>query len=456
MNTVKRQSEYRFSTRDILMMAVLAALGGFSSTLINTVGDTMQAMLGFAGTTQWAAGLHVLWLVLAVGITGKPGSGIITGLLKGAVEFLSGNTHGILVLLINLVAGILVDLGMLPFRRTDSLPALGLAGGLASASNVIVFQLFASTPEEVLKYVWAIAGVAFVSGVVLAGLLGHGLLQALRRAGVAKQHPVDASLGVLRAAFLVFMIGLAIGMGIYIRSTLQGPPQVAIMGAVAAPYDYHPNEVGLTPRTIEIQSRGMTRPYTGAPLADVLALAQPSADAASVLIRATDGYSFFISMAEIQRNEQLFLAHHREGDEISYEIVGAENAKAWVRGVAEIQVVPSAIIQVGGPLGDPTDYDPNDWQFEMDNARLDLGAGEAKYQGTALRALLEAWEPAPTTSELVFRDSAGNEAALSIADALADDGWRIWTVNAQEGMTFAVANANGQVLLTDVTEIEIR
>ena len=35
------------------------------------------------------------------------------------------------------------------------------AGGLAAASNVFVFQLFASAPEDVLAFVWGIAAVAF-------------------------------------------------------------------------------------------------------------------------------------------------------------------------------------------------------------------------------------------------------------------------------------------------------
>jgi hypothetical protein len=49
--------DYYFSTRDLLMMAALAALGGVASIYINAVGDFFQSLLGFAGTTQWAAGL---------------------------------------------------------------------------------------------------------------------------------------------------------------------------------------------------------------------------------------------------------------------------------------------------------------------------------------------------------------------------------------------------------------
>jgi ABC-type thiamin/hydroxymethylpyrimidine transport system permease subunit len=168
-----------FSTRDLLMMAALAALGGVVSTYINAVGDFFQSIFGFAGTTQWAAGLHVLWLTLAVGLTRKQGAGTVTGILKGGVE---------LLVLVDVVAGLLVDLGFLPFRNKDSLLAYCLAGGLASASNVFVFQLFASLPADSLAYgvMLLVAAVAFLSGVVFAGVLGWVLLNALRRAGVVK------------------------------------------------------------------------------------------------------------------------------------------------------------------------------------------------------------------------------------------------------------------------------
>ncbi len=81
-----REEKHTFSTRDWLMMAALAALGGVTGTYVNAIGDLMQSILGFAGTTQWAAGLHVVWLTLAMGLTGRVGAGTVTGLLKGLVE----------------------------------------------------------------------------------------------------------------------------------------------------------------------------------------------------------------------------------------------------------------------------------------------------------------------------------------------------------------------------------
>jgi hypothetical protein len=74
-------------------MAALAALGGVVCTYVNAIGDASESVLGFAGTTQWAAGLRVLWLTLVVGLTRKQGAGTITGILKGGVELLTGHTR---------------------------------------------------------------------------------------------------------------------------------------------------------------------------------------------------------------------------------------------------------------------------------------------------------------------------------------------------------------------------
>ena len=143
-----KERRYYYSTRDLLMMAALAALGGVSSTYINALGDLVQSVLGFAGTTQWASGLHVLWLILAIGLTRKQGAGTLTGILKGGVELLSGNTHGLLVLLVDVAAGLVLDAIMLAFQQRERRLPYALAGGAASASNVFIFQLFAALRTE--------------------------------------------------------------------------------------------------------------------------------------------------------------------------------------------------------------------------------------------------------------------------------------------------------------------
>ena len=41
-----KQKKYYYTTRDLLLMAALAALGGIASTYINFIGDFFQSVLG--------------------------------------------------------------------------------------------------------------------------------------------------------------------------------------------------------------------------------------------------------------------------------------------------------------------------------------------------------------------------------------------------------------------------
>jgi ABC-type thiamin/hydroxymethylpyrimidine transport system permease subunit len=438
-------------------MAALAALGGVAGTYVNAIGDVFQSVLGFAGTTQWAAGLHVLWLVLAVGLTGKQGAGTITGLLKGGVELLTGNTHGLLVVLVDVVAGLLVDLGFLPFRNRDSLPAYALAGGLASASNVFVFQLFASLPADTLAYgvILLVALVAFASGVLFAGLLGRTLVSALRRAGVVKDRPPASMPGHVYPIFLVVAAVLTVALTLYLRQALRGPATIRVGGAVEAAYDYPTTHGDIARITAESTLNKVTTGYTGVPVCELVARAGPQPGASLLLVRAVDGYAFFVGMDEVDRNEALLLACQGKGDEASCDMVGAENRKAWVRGVAELTVIGASTLEVSGALDEPAPYNPNDWQFEMDSTSLDVGVGPQKLQGVSLGQVLKAMTPhADATTVVAYTTTEPVE--LHLDEVLEDDDLRLFTVIGEEDVSFALARMNGDVLSARVTRIEIR
>jgi ABC-type thiamin/hydroxymethylpyrimidine transport system permease subunit len=445
-----------FSTRDLLMMAALAALGGVVSTYINAIGDLFQSILGFAGTTQWAAGLHVLWLTLAVGLTRKQGAGTVTGILKGGVELLTGNTHGLLIVLIDVVAGLLVDLGFLPFKNKDSLPAYCLAGGLASASNVFVFQLFASLPTDTLAYgvLLLVGAVALLSGIVFAGVLGWILLNALRRAGVVKDRSPIPMGRRMYPIFLVAAALLTVALTLYLRGALRGPVTVHIGGAVAAAYDYPQQHGDIAAITAEGTLREVTGRYDGVPVQELIARARPETGASLLLVRGSDGYAFFISMDEVRDNSGLLLSPQGEGDDAAYNLVGAKNQKAWVRGVSELVVVGSATLEVSGALDKPVLYNPDDWQFEMDSTRLDVGDGPHKYQGVPLGQVLQAMEPqAGATTVVVYTD--GEPVSHPLAEVLGDDDLRLFTIIGESNVAFALAHMDSQVLAARVTRIEV-
>lgn len=447
---------YYFTTRDLLIMAALAALGGVSSTYINLVGDFFQSFLGFAGTTQWAAGLHVLWLVLAVGLTKKAGTGTITGILKGGVELFSGNTHGLLILLVDLAAGILVDLGIAPFRKRDHWTAYALAGGLASASNVLVFQLFAAVPADILTFglIGLIALVAFISGVIFAGILGAGLLATLRRSGVVKDQPAQPLGKKARWILLASTLLLLGGLFSYLKFARSGGEAVSITGGVANPYQFTPAAAGIEEQVLTTQVDGLSRSFRGYPLDEILAFAEPDEQADLVTLLAADGYSFFITFTELEENPGIVLQAQGKRGRMTFNVAGPVSKKAWVNDVTEIQIIRSAPLEVW-IQGEQYLFTASEWVGHMDSAFLDLGAGSAKYQGVPLKTYVEDIAPVLNSSEVLAADARGNEISFSLQQIRDDDGIRIFINLSGGNLTYALAHLDGEVYLTDLEIITI-
>jgi energy-coupling factor transport system substrate-specific component len=164
------RKKYYFSNRDLLVIAILSGIGGVMSTYIGYLGNLLNRIFGVPfGAGQFVSGLHIFWFILAAGLIRKPGAATAAGLLKGVVEMLTGSTHGIAIILVSLMQGLMVDLVLLIVRR-HNLSSYILAGGIAAASNVFVFQLlyFSNAP---ITYLLFIGLIAFVSGVLLAGSL---------------------------------------------------------------------------------------------------------------------------------------------------------------------------------------------------------------------------------------------------------------------------------------------
>jgi hypothetical protein len=438
--------DYYFTTRDLLLMAALAALGGITSTAINTLGDAVQSVIGFAGTTQWAAGLHVLWLTLAVGFTGKLGAGTVTGLLKGGVELLTGNTHGVLVVL-----------GMLPFRKKDRLLPFCVAGGLASASNVFVFQLFASLPADVLAYgaLLIISLVAAASGVLFAGGLGFVLLSSLQRSGVIKSRQPVHTPRAARLLFLALILPIVVGLTGYLRGRLQGPANIIVTGAVAQPFSFpddlpHLDEVS---RTVDRQ--GVDVEYAGYLLTDVLDFARPDANASKVLIMASDGYAFFLSMSEVEQNENILLSPQVVDGETSFNVVGPQSTKAWVRGAEKLVVVAETTLPLTGLLESPGSFDPAQWLGEMDSVSLQLPDGNVKMQGVPLAAVIQDCHPLANATKVVI-ESSDNDLTLVLSDVVEDEDLRIFSRIQEQGIQFVLGRMSGEVLLEGISGIDVR
>jgi DMSO/TMAO reductase YedYZ molybdopterin-dependent catalytic subunit len=305
---------------------------------------------------------------------------------------------------------------------------------------------------------------AFVSGVVFAGGLGWLLLGALRRSGVVKDQVAPPAQPRLTPILLGAAAVLAVLFAIYLRGVLRGPATISIGGAVRAPFAYPREHADIEQITAEATmggaGSGTATRYTGVPVRELLNRAGIATDEGLLLVRAADGYAFFVDLVEVRENPALLLAPVGSGDDGGYDLVGPANRKAWVRGVSELVVIARTTLVIEGRLERPGSYDPNDWQFDMDSTELDVGFGPQKLQGTPLGRVLASMSPAVDAGEVVVH-TPGGTTVMPMADVLGDDGLRIYTVlgdgdEVSSELTFAIARMDGTVIAPSVTALEVR
>ncbi len=446
---------YYFTTRDLLFMAGFSAIGGLAGTYINMIGDFFQSALGFAGTTQWAAGLHVLWILLAVGIVRKPGTAVLTGILKGVVELLSGNTHGILVLIVDVAAGLVIELVfLLPIMKGFLKSAL--AGGLAAMSNVFVFQLFASVPADSLAF-WsmlAVAGMAFLSGVVFGGVLSQGVLKNLAKTGIIneQEQPEKGKLG--RWIFLGVGILLCVVLSFVYVQKNKGVGEVIFSGNVPEGAVFNMQDTLVETISVETGMQGQSGTYTGYLLRDVLEEVGAGQDSDMVLVVASDGYSYFIPSEEIKSNPNLIIVVQGEGEDTKYNVVGAENSKAWVRGLREMIVFQSTPVPILKDGEQVALFRPQEWQFDMDSVRFELEAGSKKLQGVAVHKVLSANE---NTKDYALVSFFSTNETYTIERPLLeqDENIRIFVNIEGYQMSYLLGTLQGEVYIENITEMSV-
>lgn len=354
---IVKRKKYYLSNRDLLIIAVLSGIGGVMSTYIGYLGNLLNRIFGIPfGAGQFVSGLHVFWFILVAGLIRRPGAASAAGLLKGIIELLTGSTHGIAIVLVSLIQGMLVDVILLVTRRYN-LASYMLAGGVAAASNVFIFQLlyFSGVP---LAYLFFIGVLAFVSGLLLAGSFGYSVLDIVLQARpfrISGPSPEEAAaaggrLGAKKAAsrfrlaVTVFLVVLfAVGAVYYFAAVFEPPwlgPRCFVEGAVENPLSFQLShfdryETTITAELIGQVSRVPPQEYTGIPLKIILQEASPLEGAGKLKVIATDGYEVEFELQEVLNDDRMLLI--REGDMLRL-IAGNYDGGYWVKLVSRMIV----------------------------------------------------------------------------------------------------------------------
>lgn len=352
------------TTKDLVTIALLSALGGVLSTYIGYLGNLMNHIVGVPfGAGQFMAGLHVLWIMLAIGLTRKKGAGTVTGIVKGVVELFTGSTHGIVIVLVSSIQGMVADAVMFSDRAKEArdYTTYAVAGGLSAATNVVVFQaLFFSGVPWLL--IMMLCMLAFASGMIFAGWLSVEMLSAVQQVGIlggTKEIMMDSqgddaellwrreqemkkrrrgSLAVVGSFLAVFSIGAVYYFAFVF--VLPGGDMISIEGNVETPYDFLYDDFENEEKTVYTELIGSVtyvapRNYTGIPLVCILEEAGPASEAIEVVVTGSDGYFAVFALDDVMDNGDMLII--AEDDSFRLIAAGYEGAY-WVELVVSIEV----------------------------------------------------------------------------------------------------------------------
>jgi len=348
--------KYFLSTKDLVTVAILSALGGGLSVYVGYLGNLINRVVGVPfGAGQFMAGLHVIWIILAVGITKKKGVGTATGLLKGVVELFLGGTHGVVIVVVSLVQGLLIDAVLFKdsTKEKRELIPYGFAGGISAASNVFVFQAFFFAGVPIIL-IFALGMLALVSGVIFGGYISLQMMDSLEQGGLiygSKSEKKDTDKPVYirygsAMVTVIFLISFTVGGAYYFHNVYESPGSeaISVTGEVDNEYGFVYEDFEEHEKVVEAELEGSVtyeppKNYTGIPLNVVIDNAEPDEGASEIRVIATDGYDREFDLESVMDDDEVIITFE-DGE---YRLVVDSRKEGytgtdWVRDISRIEV----------------------------------------------------------------------------------------------------------------------
>jgi len=176
----------KLTTLDLIYSAILGVMGGFISTLI-PFSLLIKVWYPLTGGTQLVSGHHVIWASIAYGLTRKKQNIMVTMSIKGLLEFLLGDPWGLLIIFVNVMEGLCLAIGfflMEKVREGETKLGWGIAGGFGNFFQAPFFWIL-NQRFHLHWTLWLLSFIfAFVSGILITGVLGKLIKERLIKAGV--------------------------------------------------------------------------------------------------------------------------------------------------------------------------------------------------------------------------------------------------------------------------------
>ena len=183
---INQEGKKKITNLDLLYSMIIGVLGGIISSLI-PFSLLMKVWYPLTGGTQLVSGHHVMWAAIVYGLTQKKKNIYLTMISKGLLEFLLGDVWGILIIFVNLMEGLFLAGG---FSLVEKLGegktnlGWGIAGGIGNFFQAPFFWII-NQRWHLHWVLWTLAFMfAFISGVLITGVLGRTVKNTLIKAGV--------------------------------------------------------------------------------------------------------------------------------------------------------------------------------------------------------------------------------------------------------------------------------
>ena len=174
----------QFSLFQLMIIALLAAMGIAVKSVITPLVHILTGPLYIPGGVV-AGGIYMLFLVLAVSLTGKRGSALLCGFCQGLMVLIigAGGSHGALSVISYSLTGLSVDLLFLAMRHKGCCLLCCFFGGMAAnlTGTLIMNAAFFSMA---IPLALSLAVAALSGG--FGGALSWSFTLQLRKLGVIK------------------------------------------------------------------------------------------------------------------------------------------------------------------------------------------------------------------------------------------------------------------------------
>jgi energy-coupling factor transport system substrate-specific component len=189
--TASEPTSFVWTQREILIVAVLGAV--FAVLYLGWVQVWLiaQAFLGPV-TMDVVMGFWFIVSIIAAAIIRKPGAALFSEMLAAGIQILLGSPAGLILLLTGFVQGAGAEAVFAATRwKRYTLPVLIAAGVGAAVFSFIYTWIrfnYGALAPGLLVLMFTLR---CLSGALLAGVLGHLIVEALYKTGVLSGLPID-------------------------------------------------------------------------------------------------------------------------------------------------------------------------------------------------------------------------------------------------------------------------